>query len=174
MSEPIAATSLSTKIRTLPSVGHARARRLAKLGLFTVRDVLFFFPRDYEFPAPPAKVDQLREGQAASLVGTITDTEIVSRTAGKSVFGALVENESGAVRLLFFNQPFRAEQIRVDQRVVISGKPKLNGLRWEFVHPQVTLIGRSEDLPKPAILPVYPLTDGVKQTDLRQLTRRSL
>ena len=172
MSEPITAVSLATRIHTLPGVGHARAKRLAKLGLLTARDVLFFFPRDYEFPAPPADVDQLREGQSASLVGTITDAEVVSRTAGKSVFGALVENDSGAVRLLFFNQPFRAEQLRVNQRVLISGNPKLNGLRWEFVHPKVTIFGRGEDLPKPVILPVYSLTDGVKQTELRQLTRQ--
>ncbi len=170
MSQQVTETTLATKIHSFSSVGFARAKRLAKLGLVTARDVLFFFPRDYEFPAPPAKVDQLREGESASLVGEVTDTEVVSRTAGKSVVGVLVENDSGAVRLLFFNQPFRAEQMRTGQRVLISGTPKLNGLRWEFVHPKVTLISSGEDLPKPVILPIYSLTDGVKQPELRLLT----
>ena len=112
----------------------------------------------------------MREGVPASLLGTITDAELVSRTPGRSVFGAIVENESGAVRILFFNQPFRAEQLTFDRRVIISGVPKLNGLRMEFVHPKVTILDDNEDLPKPRILPVYPLTEGIKQSDLRQLT----
>jgi len=162
---------LTTPVQFLPGVGPSRARRLAKLGLRTAQDTLFLFPRDYEYPAPSVPVGDLKEGQETSLVGTITDAEIVSRTAGKSVFGAIVENPTGAVRILFFNQAFRAEQLTLDRRVVISGTPKLSGLRMEFVHPQVTILDEHEDLPKPQILPVYPLTDGVKQSDMRRLVR---
>ncbi len=160
---------LSTPVQYLPGVGPDRARRLSRLGIRTAQDVLFWFPRDYEYPSPSTTVDQLKEGHEASLIGEISDAEIVSRRPGKSVFGAIVENPSGAVRILFFNQPFRAEQLTVDRRVMISGVPKLNGLRMEFVHPKVTIIDENEDLPKPQILPVYPLTDGVKQADVRRL-----
>ncbi|MCG8651827.1 MAG: ATP-dependent DNA helicase RecG [Pirellulales bacterium] len=163
--------TLATQLQFLPGVGAARAKRLARLGLRTARDVVFLFPRDYEHPAPATAIADLREGQSASLVGTITEAEIVSRTAGKSVFGALVENETGAVRIVFFNQPFRAEQLTFDRRVIVSGTPKLSGLRMEFVHPKVTLVGEGEALPEPRILPIYPLTEGVKQAELRQLTR---
>ena len=167
--ESLSSIELSTAVQNLPGIGISRARRLARLGLRTAQDVLFLFPRDYEYPAPSALISELKDEQQASLLGTITDTEIVSRTAGKSVFGALVENETGAVRILFFNQPFRAEQLKVDQRVVISGSPKLNGLRMEFVHPKVIILDKNENLPKPQILPVYPSTEGVKQSDLRRL-----
>ena len=162
------AVQLSTRVQFLTGVGPSRAERLARLGLRTARDLLFFFPRDYEHPAPPAAVDSLREGQPASLCGTITDAEIVSRTPGRSVFGAIVENESGAVRLLFFNQPFRAEQLQLDTRVLVSGNPKLSGLRMEFVHPKVTILGDDEAPTTGEILPVYPLTEGVQQRDLRR------
>ncbi|NND97156.1 MAG: DEAD/DEAH box helicase, partial [Pirellulaceae bacterium] len=174
MPDESASVTLATRLQHLPGVGNGRAKRLEKLGLRTVRDLLFLFPRDYEHPAPSAKVTDLREGVAASLVGKITDAEIVSRTAGKSVFGAIVENESGAVRILFFNQPFRAEQLTFDRQVMISGQPKLNGLRWEFVHPKVAILGDNESQPEPRILPVYPLTEGVKQIELRRLTAEVL
>ncbi len=170
MTSEAGSITLATPVPHLPGVGPSRGKRLARLGLKSAQDVLFLFPRDYERPAPPTPVEELVEGQPASLVGTITDAEIVSRTPGKSVFGAIVENESGAVRLLFFNQPFRAEQLTFDRRVVVSGTPKLNGLRMEFVHPKVTLLGKNEDLPKPRMLPIYPLTEGIKQSDLRELT----
>ena len=83
-------------------------------------------------PAPPAPVSELRDGEPASLVGTITDAEIVSRTPGKSVFGAIVENESGAVRILFFNQPFRAEQLTLDRRVIVSGTSLAKPMHAQF------------------------------------------
>ncbi len=167
--EQSTSVTLSTPVQFLPGVGPARAERLARLGLRTARDILFLFPRDFEHPAPEADVADLCEGIAASLVGTITDAELVSRTPGRSLFAAIVENPTGAVRILFFNQPFRAEQLTLDRRVLISGVPKMHGLRMEFTHPKVTILDDEEDMPRPRILPVYPLTEGVKQSDLRRL-----
>ncbi len=161
---------LSSQVQYLPGMGSARAERMKKLGVRTAQDLLFLFPRDYEFPAPTTALDALAEGVPASLVGEITDAELVSRTAGKSVFGAIVENESGVVRILFFNQPFRAEQLTIGRKVMISGTPKLNGLRMEIVHPKVTILDAQENIPKPRILPIYPLTDGIKQSELRRLS----
>ena len=85
------------------------------------------------------------------------------------MFAALIENESGVVRTLFFNQPFRSDQLGLDQCVLISGTPKMNGMRMEFVHPKVTLLDDSENIPEPRILPVYPLSDGIKQSQVRRL-----
>ncbi|TWU41596.1 ATP-dependent DNA helicase RecG [Novipirellula aureliae] len=151
-----------------------RARRLEKLGLKTAQSIIFCLPRDYERPAPPKRIDQLRDREPASLIGTVTDRDITSRTPGKSVFAALVENETGAVRILFFNQAYRMEQILVDQKVMISGTPKLNAMRMEFVHPQVTVFDSDEDIPTPRMLALYPLTEGLRQKDLRFLVAETL
>ena len=166
--------TLVTPLQYLPGMGPVRAQRFTRLGLRNAQDVVFLFPRDYEYPAPSEKVDSLEEGQAASLVGTVVDAEFVSRKPGKSMFAALVQNESGIVRILFFNQAFRSDQLSVDQRVLISGTPKLNGMRMEFVHPKVTLLDQAEDIPEPRILPVYPLTDGVKQSEIRRLVTETM
>jgi ATP-dependent DNA helicase RecG len=192
---------LTTPLQYLPGMGPARADRLRKLGLRKAQDVLFFFPREHQFPPPPTRVADLREGVPATFVGKITDAELVSRTPGKSLFAAIVENESGAVRIVFFNQPFRAEQLTFYKMVRISGAPKLAGLRWEFTHPKYDMIdaeelegdaldvdGLDEDardvgemeagksnlatVPSGEILPVYPLTEGIKDYELRRLTRR--
>jgi len=166
--------TLVTPLQYLPGMGAVRAQRFTRLGLRNAQDVIFLFPRDYEYPAPSGMVDSLEEGKAASLVGTVVDAEFVSRKPGKSMFAALVQNESGIVRMLFFNQPFRSDQLIVDQRVLMSGTPKLNGMRMEFVHPKVTLLDDAEDVPEPRILPVYPLTDGVKQSEVRRLVNETI
>ncbi len=98
--------TLATPVQSLPGVGPSRADRLRRLGLRTARDVLFLFPRDYEHPAPSAAVSDLQAGVPAALVGEITDAEIVSRTPGKSVFGAIVENETVRSGFCFSTSPF--------------------------------------------------------------------
>ncbi|MEL6109185.1 MAG: ATP-dependent DNA helicase RecG, partial [Planctomycetota bacterium] len=165
MSDVLTDVTLATPTKAL--VGLSKGKLLGRIGIRTVGDLCFCFPRDYELPAPPTPVDQLKDGEAASLVGTITDAELTSRTPGKSVFGAIVQNETGAVRILFFNQPFRAEQITLDRKVMISGEAKLKGLRFEFVHPKVTFLDGEGTIDKPRILPVYPLTEGVRQNEMR-------
>ena len=160
---------LGTKAQYLPGVGAARAELLRRLNIRTASDALFFFPRGYEYPAAQQTIIQLREGTPASIVGTVTELELRTRDSGKSVLGVLVENDQGAVRLLFYNQPFRAEQLQRGMRVVVSGTPKLAGLRMEFVHPRVTPLGEEEPAPDGRILPLYPLTDGIKQPQMRRI-----
>ena len=161
--------TLLTPLQFLPGMGPVRAQRFGRLGLRNAQDVIFMFPRDYEYPAPTATVDSLEEGEPAALVGKVVDAEFVSRRPGRSMFAALIQNESGVVRTLFFNQPFRADQLEIDQAVLISGTPKMNGMRMEFVHPKVTLLDDAEDVPEPRILPVYPLSDGIKQSEVRRV-----
>ncbi|TWT71797.1 ATP-dependent DNA helicase RecG [Crateriforma conspicua] len=164
----------TTKIQFLAGVGPQRAERLAKLGIYTLRDLLFFFPRDYEHPAAEVAIDRLKDGQAASVTGVITDAELSARSSGKSIFGAVVTNETGSVRIVFFNQPFRADTLTFERRVMISGVPTQKGLRMEFVHPKVKILREDEAAGAGEILPVYPLTDGFKQYDIRRYTREVL
>jgi len=162
---------MQTPITQLPGISLQRSRQLTALGLRRARDLMFLFPRYHEFPAPPTSVPNLKEGESASVVGKITETELAGRRPGKSVFGAVLENESGAIRLVFFNQPFRADQLSVGNRYRVEGQPKLSGLRWEFVHPKLTPIDEGDADQSSCIQPVYPLTEGVKQYELRRLTR---
>lgn len=205
MSQQPASLSITTDIQYLPGVGPERADRLRRLGIAKVRDLLFFFPRDYERSPPERPIGSIRSGRPATVTGTITDTGLTSSSPGKSLFAAIVENDTGAVRIVFFNQPFRAEQITYGQRVRISGVAKLKGLRLEFAHPEVTDLGGGDGDgetvgdgpgdaaisrsaagprdgvagvaggpargPSPAtIRPIYPLTEGIRQTDLRRWT----
>ncbi len=173
----------ATPLQFLKGVGPARAQRLERLGLKTAGDALFFFPRDYEHPPPPTRVSDLAEGVAATFIGRITEADLVSRTPGKSIFGLLVENDSGAVRAIFFNQAFRADHLLLDAIVQLSGPPKLAGMRWEFVHPRVEVLhGPGDEAGKDLaavqqaaraagrIEAVYPMTEGLRQNDIRRLT----
>ena len=117
------------------------------------------------------RIADLQEDVPASFVATISEIDLRTTQAGKSILGVLVEDDSGAARLMFFNQGFRMDQLSRGMRLLISGKPKLSGLRMELVHPKLVPLDEDESPGDQAIMPVYPLTEGINQSQMRRIAR---
>ena len=159
----------------MPGVGPRRAEMFERLGLRTARDVLFFFPRDYEDLTDQRQVDDLEEGALQTVRGTVEEIDLRNTAAGRCVLGVLVRAQTGHLRAVWFNQPFMRDKFDLGQQVMLSGKPRRSGLIWEMHHPRVvTLDDQEEESPDAGILPVYPLTEGVKQWQVRRIVRAAL
>lgn len=167
-------TLLATPVQYLKGCGAARAELLEKLGIRTVRDLLFYFPRDYQDLTELQAIAELEEGKAASVLGTVEEVDSSRTSNGGSIVGVLVRQENRHLRAVWFNQPFLREKFRTGQTVLVSGKPKLRGMRWEMSHPLVKHIETEGDEPRGELLPVYPLTEGLNQHRLRTLVRAAL
>ncbi|MEX2111639.1 MAG: ATP-dependent DNA helicase RecG [Pirellulales bacterium] len=165
---------LTSPVQFLKGCGGARAELLARLDVHTVRDLLFLFPRDYQDLTDLRGIDQLEEGALVSVLGTIEETDLADRGQGKSIFGMLVRQDKEHLRAVWFNQPFLREQFQRGQTVLVSGRPKRRSTRWEMVHPRVRVIDSEQAPPGGQLLPVYPLTEGLAQRHVRNLTRRAL
>ncbi|MBN2024213.1 MAG: ATP-dependent DNA helicase RecG [Pirellulales bacterium] len=173
--EKSAADVLAAPVQFLPGVGPRRAETLARLGLHTAADVLFLFPRSYQDFSRLRSVSQLVEGDLQTVTGTVEEFEARGTDSGKCILGVLVrDDEGGFLRAIWFNQPTMQERFARGQRVSMSGKPKLNGLFWEMAHPVVTPLADDERNPEGQLLPVYPLTEGIKQWQLRRIVRGAL
>lgn len=151
-----------------------RAAWLARLGVYRCLDLLFLFPRSYEQPAPRKPLEQFAENLRVSFVGTVVDISERVTQSGKHMFGLLVETDDGGnVRLLWFNQMFRRNMYQRGQRLLASGVLRSTGLNWEMIQPQTGPPEEPEsEADKP--LPIYPLTEGLKQSVLRGMMRQYL
>ncbi|MEN6557742.1 MAG: ATP-dependent DNA helicase RecG [Thermoguttaceae bacterium] len=167
------AQTLSTPVQFLKGVGPARAELLERMGLRVVCDVLFFFPRDYE-EIVECDVDRLEEGRLQSVRGVVEDVDQRSTYAGGCVLGVSLRCKTGQLRGLWFNQPFQRDRFTIGQRVMFTGKPKREGLVWQMVHPKVDVLDQEEDEPATRLLPVYPLTEGLQQWQIRKIVRGAL
>ena len=161
--------SLTTPAQYLKGVGPQRAELLLKLGIRNGQDALFFFPRDYQQPAKRVRIADLVNDEPATIVARVTELDQRVTGGGRTILGVLVEDDSGAARLLFFNQSFRLQSIHRGESLLITGTPKLNGFRFEFVHPTIVPIAEEEVAIVDQILPVYPLTEGLKQSSMRKV-----
>jgi len=159
--------SLATRLERLPGVGTARAEKLVKLGLVTVRDALMHFPREYrDFSGAHAFTD-LREGEHASIAGEVIDTGSRTLYSGRTMLSVSLACGAGRVRAVWFNMPFMAKRFAKGMKVVIAGQPRLASGVWEFAHPEVRWLAGAEQAHASDWLAVYPLSEGVQQSHVR-------
>jgi ATP-dependent DNA helicase RecG len=160
---------LTTPVKYLKGVGPARAELLQKLGLATARDVLFFFPRDYEDLGERTPIDRFQEGVPVSVVGVVEESELRPTGTGKSMLGVLIRQDQSYLRAIWFNQSYLHDQFKRGRRVLLMGTPKMSGMRWELVHPKHEFLEENEEPPTGRVLPVYPLTEGLNQGMMRKI-----
>ena len=164
----------NTPVQFIPGVGPQRVKLFQKLGLQIARDVLFHFPREYEDMSQLRKVEQFEENVPLSVCGDIKEVDLRHTGAGRTVLGVLVQQEERYVRALWFNQPYMRDRFSQGQRVVLSGKAKLNSGHWEMAHPRVETLTADQTAPAGKILPLYSLTEGVSQGQMRRIVQSVL
>jgi ATP-dependent DNA helicase RecG len=160
---------LTTPVQFLKGVGPERGELLSRMGLRCARDVLFFFPRDYEDMSELRPIGRLEEGRPVSVCGWVEEVELKTTSGGKVILGVLIREQNDFLRAIWFNQAFLRPKFRWGAKVLFSGTPKMNGFRWEMVHPNVAFLADNEDPPPGRILPVYGLTEGVNQQQMRRV-----
>lgn len=172
--DPTPAQLLATPVQYLKGVGPSRAELLNRLGLYTVRDILFCFPRDYQDFSDERDIDQFEEGKLLSVRGIIEDIDFRTTSAGGCILGISIRCQTGHLRAIWFNQPFMRDRFTFGQRVMLSGKAKYEGLVWQMNHPRVETLDADEEEPVAKILPVYPLTEGLVQWQMRKIVRAAI
>ncbi len=172
--EPTPAEVLGTPVEFVRGVGAQRAELLARLGVRTASDLIFLFPRDYEDLSDRRPIGELEEGHAQTIRGEVVEIDSRNTGFGKSIVGVLVKQGDDYLRAMWFNQPFMRDRFREGQYVMLSGAPRHRGGRWEMTHPRVTWLDGAEDQPEMRLLPLYPLTEGLTQYQVRRMVASAL
>jgi ATP-dependent DNA helicase RecG len=167
--QPTPAEVLATPVEFVRGVGPQRAALLQRLDIRTAGDLVFCFPRDYQDLTDRREIADLEEGQLQTVRGEVVEIDARSSGFGKSVVGVLLRQGNDYLRAIWFNQPFMREKFRQGQHVLVSATPRFRGGRWEMPHPRVTWLDGAEDQPQMRLLPLYPLTEGLTQYQMRRM-----
>lgn len=165
-----------SKISELTSVGKTTAIKMRKLDLQTIKDLIYFFPSRYEDFSLIKKISELHVDQPVTIEGQI---ELIAnrRSFRKRMIltEALVSDESGSVKVLWFNQPYLTKTLKSGDRIFLSGKPEMDRFGIQFVSPQYERNNfDSENYNTARLVPVYSLTAGVTVKQLRFLLKQCL
>jgi ATP-dependent DNA helicase RecG len=161
-------------VTSLKGVGPALAKRLAKLGIANVADLLFWLPTRYEDRTHIVPIGSLRPGMRAAVEGTIELAEVVFR--GRRSLLVRLADGTGFLTLRFFHfSAAQQQQLARGARLRCFGEVRRGKHGPEIVHPEY----KDADAPdkqavQDVLTPIYPVTEGVQQGRLRNLTAQAL
>jgi len=161
--------ALDARVTSLNGVGPVNAARLEKLGIQSLRDMLYHFPRRYDDYSHLATIGHLRYGQEVTVIGKVK--LVANRSAGKGrmhLTEVIIDDGSAALRTAWFNQPWMAKNFHEGDQVVFSGTVEQFQGRFTLNNPGWELLD-DEQLHTNRIVPVYPLTAQMGQRWLRGL-----
>jgi len=163
--------SLDIPITTIKGINSSLASKFGKLGVSSVRDTLYFFPRRHIDYSQRKLISELEVGTEQTIVATVWEA-VEKRTAGRRrAAEAIVGDESGNIRVVWFNQPYLAKRLLPNSRVVLSGRVGLFRGRKVFEAPEWELLESDDLVHTGRLVPVYPLTAGLYPRAVRRLVK---
>lgn len=159
--------NLSDQILGVKGVGQSVAQKFQTLGVQTVSDLLSFYPRRYDDYSNIAKIASLKPGPI-SVQATVKQITGRYVRRGMHITEAVVSDDTGSLRLVWFNQPYRANATKEGQQYFISGNFELSRGRFAVMNPAMELVS---NLPINAarVVPIYRETKGLKSSTIRKV-----
>src|SRR6266700_3140989 len=166
-------TLLSAEVTAVPGVGPSVAEKLRSLGIRTVRDLLFYFPRQHRDYSKLTKIANIPFGEVTTTLGLIWEVETVRTGGGRTRTIATISDETGKIRVSWFNQSYLQKQLQAakGEYLVVTGTKRRFGNKVEFNVQSHELPERGDLLSTGRLVPIYPLTEGLHAKTLRRFTK---
>ncbi|MDE6129459.1 MAG: ATP-dependent DNA helicase RecG, partial [Lachnospiraceae bacterium] len=142
--------NLQSDITTLKGVGEKSAALFRKLHIESLKDLLFYFPRDYESFEEPVCISDLRAGEVCAIRGLVTGTPLVKQVRSLKILTVSVRDATGTMQLTFFNMPFLKNTLKSGQIYLFRGMVQ------EKYHKGQSASGEKPVLGSPALVMEQP------------------
>src|SRR3989344_2381793 len=165
---------LKTPIEELYLVGPARAKLLKRLGISTLSDLLFYFPRTHQDLSKFTFIVDLKLADQANIKGRILDVKTFRTKVRRfTLTHALVEDDTGSILCVWFNQPFLTKVLKKNESFIFSGKVSVTKNKLQLQNP-VYEQEKLEQIHTSRLVPLYPLTANLTQKQLRSIIKTYL
>ncbi len=166
---------LEKSVSTLNRVGEAILKKLDKIGIHSIGDLLYYFPFRYDDYKGVVNIKDLQEGIMISVKAKV---ELIANRRSfkthKIITEALVSDESGSLRLVWFNQPYVIKNIKPGDIFLFTGLVKADMLGPQLIAPSYERVSVSQTIATAKLVPIYYLTAGLSQKYLRSLVKQVL
>ncbi|MEK7579660.1 MAG: ATP-dependent DNA helicase RecG [Patescibacteria group bacterium] len=168
--------NLETPIENLRYAGKNYLPKLKKLGIKTIKDLLWHFPARYDDWTESGKVEDIKPNEKISIIGKVAKIENKRIFPRRMVLTtASIEDETGRVKAVWYNQPFLVNTIKPGKLFSLSGKVKSDKYGMYLQNPAYEMVKseiRDDNLKHTAgLIPVYPETEGLTSRYLRFLIK---
>lgn len=168
--------TLATPLSEVYGIGPKFLDRLEKLEIKTVGDLLWHFPFRYEDFSQICKIAELQAGQQTTIQGTITDISL-RRSWQRKMFlvEALISDETGSIRAIWFNQPYLKNILHKGKLVSFAGKVAVSKNKFYLSNPVYEILNSEDEIGQTKhtgrLVPIYPETKGLTSKGIRYLVQ---
>ncbi len=164
--------NLTSPVTELKGVGSKKADLLKKLNISTLYDLVSHYPRAYQDRTNVRRISELSNGEEALISGRVLRSVLTGNPYRKPILHLLVDDGSGInIEILFFNGKWLKDSFKIGDEYSFFGRAEIKYGKYSMLHPEYSKgdTGESE-----SILPIYPLTEGLRQSDIRKWMREAL
>ncbi|HCQ5483693.1 ATP-dependent DNA helicase RecG [Clostridioides difficile] len=160
-------------VQYVKGIGPKKADKLNKLGIFTLKDLLYYFPRQFEDRNNLKKIAQLEDGEKVTIKAVISSINTFSPKEGMTLTKIDVKDETGSAKLVFFNKSYIKNTFRPGDSILVFGKVKKKFNNLELTSCELEYLTNS---PKNTcrFMPVYQLTYGITNKEIMSIIRTVL
>lgn len=156
----------------VPGITRQMVQSFRRLGVHTVRDLLYHFPHRYDDFTTRRTIAELQPGAVETIIAEVLDARTAPMKSGGSRLDLLVGDKTGTLKVVFFRQPWLAQRFTVGSKVVLSGKIIIyDGLR-QMASPEWQLFTDDDLIHAGRLVPVHPLTRGLVERSARSLIKQ--
>ena len=162
---------LAAPIQEVKGIGPKTAEVLHKAGIFTLRDLVYHLPRDYEDFQQAQNISALKPGKV-TVRAHVEEIKTRRMRRNLAITEATLRDKTGAIRAVWFNQPYRAKQFESKKEYYFSGLMALNYGRYQITNPSAVIADDYDSKVNTAkIQPVYPARGSVKSQDFKKFIK---
>jgi ATP-dependent DNA helicase RecG len=162
---------LKARVTAVPGVGPSQAAKLERLGIFSVQDLLFYFPREHHDYSKLEKIAMIPLEQVVTIMGMIWEVQNVRSASGRVRTVARISDDTGQIRATWFNQPYLLKQLTKGSYIVLTGVKQRFGNKVEFNVRSHELPEQGDLVNTGRLVPIYTLTEGLNPKTLRRYTK---
>jgi len=173
--------SLSTPIEKIPRIGPIYKKKLQKLGIKNVEGLFYHFPYRYDDFSNISPISEVKLGETCCILGKILKIENTRTWKRKmTLTQAIVEDKTGAIKVVWFNQPYLTTNLKEKDKICLAGKMVSGEKGLYLTNPAYEKISSKETLPSNfseilthtgRLVPVYPETEGLSSRWLRYILK---
>ena len=168
---------MNAPVEVIKGVGSKIAGIFKKRGIETVEDLLYFLPSRYDDRRDICNINEVKEGEKASVLGTVTAYKsLFFRHSRKKAFEAIIEDGTGILSIKWFqwNKHYLKNICRKGNLLLLSGEVKRFGTQLQMIHPDITMIDHEDEVKNyKTVMPVYSEIEGIKQGVLRNIIKEA-
>ncbi|WP_099468273.1 ATP-dependent DNA helicase RecG [Konateibacter massiliensis] len=155
----------------LKGVGEKTSSLFQKMGVFTVEDLIGYYPRDYDVYKEPVLISQLKNDEVAAVKGTIVKNLEIKRVRNLQIVAGIVQDESGMLNITWYNMPFLRNTLRPGYRLILRGRIINKNGRLSMEQPQIYQLEEYGAIVE-SMQPKYSLVAGITNNTVTKAVRQ--